>query len=56
MLEHLTVTKENVASIIAAWWAEYEADPSKFQDGPDHKGEASAETFFRIAKERGFHD
>lgn len=51
MEPNLTVTKTDVARIIAEWWRQYEENPQAFQPGPDTDGESSADMFFRIAKE-----
>lgn len=49
----ISVSKDDVARIIGEWWRQFEADPGAFGQGPDLKGEGSAETFFRIAVELG---
>lgn len=50
----MKVTIEEARKIFAMWWADYEADPKAFSEGPDLTGKDSAELFFHyLAKVRG---
>lgn len=49
----LTVTKQNVADIIGAWWKDYETNPGKYKPGPDFEGKSSADCFFEFAEKLG---
>jgi hypothetical protein len=52
-MKKITVTHNDIAKIIGAWWDEAEASPEKFTKGPDRAGEDSADIFLRIAREKG---